>query len=72
MLGALMLTLSTTASSISDGVVCASVLLRLAAERAEKSSNGPGTFQAHLLDALHKTQPEDLLDEAWRVEVLTE
>ena len=71
-LGALMLTLSTTASSISDGVVCASVLLRLAAERAEKSSNGPGTFQAHLLDALHKTQPEDLLDEAWRVEEVTE
>ncbi len=71
-LGALMLTLSTAASSISAGVVCASVLLRLAAERAEKISNGPGTFQAHLLDALHKTHPEELLNEAWRVEEVTE
>ena len=71
-LGALMLTLSTTASSISAGVVCASVLFRLAAERAEKISSGPGTFQARLLDALHETYPKELLREAWRVEEVKE
>ena len=71
-LGALMLTLGAAAGNSASGVLCASVLLRRSAERAEKLSNGPGTFQANLLDAISQTQPEDMLHETWRVEEVTE
>ncbi len=71
-LGALMLTLGAAVGNAASGVLCASVLLRRSAERAEKLSNGPGTFQANLLDAIYQTQPEDMLHEKWRVEEATE
>lgn len=36
----------------------------LAAERAAWAAQGPGTFQAHLLDSLHNLTPEELAQEA--------
>ncbi|MCI1984755.1 MAG: hydroxyethylthiazole kinase [Bifidobacteriaceae bacterium] len=44
--------------------VAASVAYNVAAERAEKASQGPGTYQPHFLDALYALTPGDLADAA--------
>lgn len=49
------------------GATAASVILRLAGERAEKKASGPGSFTVHLLDELAAVAPEDLLNQGWRV-----
>jgi hydroxyethylthiazole kinase len=44
--------------------VAASVSYNVAAERAERISAGPGTYQPHFLDSLYSLTPEDLSDPA--------
>jgi hydroxyethylthiazole kinase len=42
--------------------VAASIAYNVAAERAEKLAQGPGTYQPHFLDALYALAPGDLAD----------
>ncbi|MGI6253360.1 MAG: hydroxyethylthiazole kinase [Aminivibrio sp.] len=54
------------------GATAASVILKLAGERAEKRASGPGSFVVHLLDELAKVTPEDLKGQGWRINKLWE
>ena len=67
-LGALMLALAAGSGDPIVGSLCGVLLLRRAAECAERVSGGPGTFQANLLDALYEARPEDLIAEGVRIE----
>ncbi|NLA90943.1 MAG: hydroxyethylthiazole kinase [Synergistaceae bacterium] len=50
-----------------SGATAASVILKLAGERAEKRASGPGSFVVHLLDELAKVTPDDLKGQGWRI-----
>lgn len=52
------------------GTSAAIVLLRLAAERAEKRANGPGSFRGLLLDEISGITPDDLLSQGRRMTAL--
>jgi len=69
-LGTLMAVLSAGAGNDpAAGASCAIVLLRLAAEIADRKASGPGSFRSELLDALFRISPEDLLEEQNRMTV---
>ncbi len=69
-LGTLMAVLSAGAGNDpAAGASCAIVLLRLAAEIADRKASGPGSFRSELLDALFRVSPEDLLEEQNRMTV---
>jgi len=69
-LGSLMAALSAGAGNDpAAGASCAIVLLRRAAEIAERKAAGPGSFRSELLDAIFRTSPEDLLEERNRMTV---
>lgn len=67
-LGSLMATLAAGSGSVVAGCTAAIIALRLAAERAEARSAGPGTFQAALVDELYVLSGRDFLlneNQAW-------
>ena len=66
-LGSLMAVLAAGAEFPAAGAEAALVLYRLAAQRAEKISRGPGTFQACFLDCIWRTRPGDFLEEGKRI-----
>jgi hydroxyethylthiazole kinase len=55
-----------------SGAVAASVLLRVAGERAERKASGPGSFIVCLLDELAEVTPEDLAGQGERVRKIWE
>lgn len=66
-LGSLMAVLAAGAEFPAAGAEAALVLYRLAAQRTEKISRGPGTFPACFLDCIWRTRPEDFLEEGKRI-----
>ena len=69
-MGSLMAALSAGAGNDpAAGASCAIVLLRRAAEIADRKASGPGSFRSALLDAIFRISPEDLLEERNRMTV---
>ncbi|MCI1902064.1 MAG: hydroxyethylthiazole kinase [Bifidobacteriaceae bacterium] len=61
-LGGVTASFAAAASSPLVGALAASIAYNVAAERAEKISQGPGTYQPHFLDELYSLSPADIGD----------